>query len=228
MFTTCTSPRFADDGSCQHHLEHALQVQYESAQSFVSFYHQTNEIKDRAWVHNSHEKHQNTHKNLETKVGNHRNPLPLWQACIYSALSTGDLQCSLGFLPWAAIQEHSLGVCPQARTSPTHTSNTSQRISNFPLEERRNNRIAFCQNHMKRTPICWWQKALQRRGCIWRKRKRRRIIRRRRGSALCNRAAAQPRPSYPKPLQQGAHIMIPLVRLRGCIIHWMNILFLIH
>jgi hypothetical protein len=54
------------------------------------------------------------------------------------------------------------------------------------------------------------------------------IIRRRRGSALCNRAAAQPRPSYPKPLQQEAHIMIPLVRLRGCIIHWMNILFLIH
>jgi hypothetical protein len=35
MFTTGTFPRFADDGSCQHHLEHALQVQYESAQSFV-------------------------------------------------------------------------------------------------------------------------------------------------------------------------------------------------
>ncbi len=50
--------------------------------------------------------------------------------------------------------EHSLGLCPQARTSPTHTSNTSQRISNFPVEERRNNRIAFCQNHMKRTVIC--------------------------------------------------------------------------
>jgi hypothetical protein len=47
MFTTSTSPRFADDGSCQHHLEHALQVQAESAQNFVSFYHQKNEMKDR-------------------------------------------------------------------------------------------------------------------------------------------------------------------------------------
>ncbi len=176
-------------------------------------------------MHNSHRKHLNTLKNSETKVGNHRNPLPLWQACIYPTLGTGDLQCSPGFLPRST--EHSLGVCPQARTSPTHTSNTSQRISNFPLEERRNNRIAFCQNHMKRTAIYWWQKALQHRGRIWRKRRRRRIIRRR-GSALCNRAAAQPRPSYPKPLQQEAHIMIPLVRLRGCIIHWMNILFFIH
>jgi hypothetical protein len=88
MFTTGTSPRFADDGSCQHHLEHALQVQYESAQSFVSFYHQKNGIKDR---------------NSETKVGDHRNPLPLCQACIYPALGTGDLQCSPGFLPRAAI-----------------------------------------------------------------------------------------------------------------------------
>jgi hypothetical protein len=48
MFTTGTSPRFADDGSCQHHLEHALQVQAESAQSFVSFCHQKNEMKDGA------------------------------------------------------------------------------------------------------------------------------------------------------------------------------------
>jgi hypothetical protein len=31
-----------------------------------------------------------------------------------------------------------------------------------------------------------------------------------------------------QPLQEEAHIMIPLVRLHGCIIHWMNILFLIH
>jgi hypothetical protein len=103
MFTTSTSPIFADDGSCQHHLEHALQVQYESAQSFVSFYHQKNGIKDKAWVHNSHRKHQNTHKNSETKVGDHRNPLPLCQACIYPALGTGDLQCSPGFLPRVAI-----------------------------------------------------------------------------------------------------------------------------
>jgi hypothetical protein len=140
------------------------------------------------------------------------------------AISNAPLVFSHGLLS----TEHSLSVCPQGRTSPTHTSNTSQRISNFPLEERRNNRIAFCQNHMKRTSICWWQKALQRRGRIWRKRRRRRIIRRRRGSALCNRAATQPWPSYPKPLQQEAHIMIPLVRFRGCIIHWLNILFLIH
>jgi hypothetical protein len=31
-----------------------------------------------------------------------------------------------------------------------------------------------------------------------------------------------------QPLQEEAHIMMPLVRLRGCIIHWINILFLIH
>jgi hypothetical protein len=49
-----------------------------------------------------------------------------------------------------------------------------------------------------------------------------------RGRALCNRAAPRPGPSYPKPSQQEAHIMIPLVRLRGWFIHWMNILFLIH
>jgi len=159
MFTTGTSPWFADDGSCQRHLEHALQVQYESAQSFVSFYHQKIGIKDRAWMHNSHRKHQNTHINSETKVGDHRNPLPLCQACIYPALGTGNLQCSPGFLPQAAIHR-ALPWCLSPGTSPTHTSNTSQRISNFPLEERRNNWIAFCQNHMKRISICWWQKAL--------------------------------------------------------------------
>jgi hypothetical protein len=31
-----------------------------------------------------------------------------------------------------------------------------------------------------------------------------------------------------QPLQEEAHIMIPLMRLHGCIIHWMNILFFIH
>lgn len=31
-----------------------------------------------------------------------------------------------------------------------------------------------------------------------------------------------------QPLQEEAHIMIPLVCLHGCIIHWMNSLFLIH
>jgi hypothetical protein len=55
---------------------------------------------------------------------------------------------------------------------------------------------------MKRTAICWWQKALQRRGRIWRKRRRRRIISRRRRSALCNRAAAQPRPSFNNPYKR--------------------------
>ncbi len=120
MFTTGTSPRFADDGSCQHHLEHALQVQYESAQSFVSFYHQKNGIKDRAWVHHSHRKHQNTHKNLETKVGDHRNPLPLCQACIYPALGTGDLQCSPGFLPRAAIHR----ALPWCLSPGTHLSHS--------------------------------------------------------------------------------------------------------
>jgi hypothetical protein len=145
---------------------------------------------------------------------------------LHSALAISN--APLVFSHGLPSTEHSLGVCPQAHTFPTHTSNTSQRISNFPLEERRNNRIAFYQNHMKRTVICWWQKALQRQGRIWRKRTRRRIIGRRRGSALCNREAAPPPPSYPKPLQQEAHIMIPLVRLRGWFVHWMNMLFLIH
>jgi hypothetical protein len=120
MFTTGTPPRFADDGSCQHHLEHALQVQYESAQNFISFYHQKNEIKDRAWVHNSHRKQQNTHKNSETKVGNHRNPLPLWQTCIYPTFGTGDLQCSLGFLPLAAIHR----ALPWCLSPGTHLSHS--------------------------------------------------------------------------------------------------------
>jgi hypothetical protein len=106
-------------------------------------------------------------------------------------------------LPWFSPtccypQSTPLVFVPRQDTSPTHTSNTSQRISNFPLEERRNNRIAFCQNHMKRTAICWWQKALQRRGRIWRKLRRRR----RRRSALCNRAAAEPRPSFNNPYKR--------------------------
>ncbi len=166
MFTTGTSPRFADDGSCQHHLEHALQVQAESAQSFVSFYHQKNEMKDRTWMHNTHKKHQNTHKNSEQRSGiivihYHYGRLV---SILHSALAISN--APLVFSHGLPSTEHSLGVCPQARTSPTHTSNTFQRISNFPLEERRNNRIAFCQNHMKRTVICWWQKALQRWGRI--------------------------------------------------------------
>jgi len=49
------------------------------------------------------ESSKNTHTNSETAVGNDSNPLPLWQACIYPALGTGDLQCSPGFLPPAAI-----------------------------------------------------------------------------------------------------------------------------
>jgi hypothetical protein len=31
-----------------------------------------------------------------------------------------------------------------------------------------------------------------------------------------------------QPLQEEAHIIIPLVCLHGCVIHWMNSLFLIH
>jgi len=176
-------------------------------------------------VHNSHRKQQNTHKNSETEVGNHSNPLPLWQACIYPALGTGDLQCSPGFLPPAAIHRaHSLGLCPQARTSPTHTSNTSQRISNFPLEERRNNRIAFCQNHCDllmtesaatpRTHLTQAQKTKNNK-----QKKKKRTLQ----SRSCSAATI-----IQQPLQEEAHIMIPLVCLHGCIIHWMNSLFLIH
>jgi len=83
-------------------------------------------------VHNTHRKHQNTHKNPETKVGNHRNPLPLWQACIYPALGTGDLQCSPGFLQRAAIHralplvfvpKHApLQLTPQTRLNAFPTS----------------------------------------------------------------------------------------------------------
>jgi hypothetical protein len=51
------------------------------------------------------------------------------------AISNAPLVFSHGLLS----TEHSLGVCPQACTSPTHTSNTFQCISNNPLEERRNN-----------------------------------------------------------------------------------------
>ncbi len=79
-----------------------------------------NEIKDRAWVHNSHRKQQNTHKNSETKVGNHRNPLPLWQACIYPSLGTSDLQCSPGFLPPAAIHR----ALPWCLSLGTHFSHS--------------------------------------------------------------------------------------------------------
>ncbi len=71
-------------------------------------------------MHNSHKKQQNTHKNSETKVGNHRNPLPLWQACIYPALGTGDLQCSPGFLPPAAIHR----ALPWCLSPGTHLSHS--------------------------------------------------------------------------------------------------------
>jgi hypothetical protein len=71
-------------------------------------------------MHNTHKKHQNTHKNSETKVRNHRNPLPLWQACIYPALGTGDLQCSPGFLPRAAIHR----ALPRCLSPSTHLSHS--------------------------------------------------------------------------------------------------------
>jgi hypothetical protein len=71
-------------------------------------------------VHNSHRKHQNTHKNSETKVGDHRNPLPLCQACIYPAHGTGDLQCSPGFLPRAAIHR----ALPWCLSPGTHLSHS--------------------------------------------------------------------------------------------------------
>ncbi len=71
-------------------------------------------------MHNTHKKHRNTHKNSETKVGSHRNPLPLWQAYIYPTLATCDLQCSPGFLPRAAIHR----ALPRCLSPSTHLSHS--------------------------------------------------------------------------------------------------------
>jgi hypothetical protein len=179
-------------------------------------------------VHNSHKKQQNTHKNSETKVGNHRNPLPLWQACIYPALGTGDLQCSPGFLPPAAIHR-TLPWClsPGTHLSHSHLKHVS---THFQLPSRRKkkqpNRL-LSKSHETHCDLLMTESAATPRTHLTQAQKTKNNNNKKKKRTLQSRSRSAAT-IIQQPLQEEAHIMMPLVRLRGCIIHWINILFLIH
>jgi hypothetical protein len=176
-------------------------------------------------VHNSHRKQQNTHKNSETEVGNHSNPLPLWQACICPALGTGDLQCSPGFLPPAAIHR----ALPWSSSPGTHLSHSHLKhvSTHFQLPSRgkkkQPNRL-LSKSHETHCDLLMTESAATTRTHLTqaqktKNKKKKRTLQ----SRSCSAATI-----IQQPLQEEAHIMIPVVCLHGCDIHWMKSLFLIH
>jgi hypothetical protein len=121
-----TFPRLADDGSCQHHLEHALQssgkIQQKKKQKEFSFYTQNRRCRE-------HKHKVSRRKCTDRQTDRSRsNKFRKTQATSLNTYHLSRLVVCTKYsaLPISTASLHALGVVPTTRHSHSHSQPASQ------------------------------------------------------------------------------------------------------